>query len=103
MRKLLFISVFVLLFFPKMVEAKTKKVDTELGKAVIKESSFGKDFLKVTCNNGLVIEADWESSTNESGFGYDLIDVRVSEDFDEFTVYLIVRGIIANYLNGEYD
>lgn len=82
--------------------AKTTRVTTGVGKVTIKESSCGTDYIKIKCNNGLVIEADWERDSNTSGFGYDLIDVRVSESYNKMTIYMTVRGCIVKYLNGEY-
>jgi hypothetical protein len=103
MKKTLILLISLIFIFSQISEAKTTRVNLKIGKAVIKEKSFATDYLKITCNNGLVIEVDWESSTNESGFGYDLIDVQVSEDYNKMTIFMTVRNIIVNYLNGEYN
>lgn len=86
----------------KTSEAKTTRVTTGVGEVKIKEG-YGTDYIKIKTNSGLIIEADWESESNISGFGYDLIDVRVSENYNKMAVYMTVRSHIVAYLNGEYN
>ena len=100
MKKIIILIVMLGMF--TIVLAKTTRVTTGVGKVTIKESSWGTDYIKIRCNNGLVIEADWERDSNISGFGYDLIDVRVNENYNKMAVYMTVRGCIVKYLNGEY-
>ena len=91
----------VMLGVNKVSEAKTTRVTTKVGKVKIKEG-YGNDYIQIKTNSGLIIEADWEADSNISGFGYDLIDVRVSQDYNKMAVYMLVRTHIVAYLNGEY-
>lgn len=104
MKKYLFMIVLMttMLGLNEVSEAKTTRVTTNVGKVKIKEG-YGTDYIRIKTNSGLIIEADWESESNISGFGYDLIDVRVSETYNKMAVYTIVRAHILAYLNGEYN
>ena len=54
------------------------------------------------CNNGLTIDADWKrNALNE--FGYDMYEPEVNRDSHKLSVMILARGVIASYLNGEYD
>ncbi len=58
--------------------------------------------IKVECNNGLTIDADWKrNALNE--FGYDIYEPEVNRDSHKLSVMILARGVIASYLNGEYD
>ncbi|MGO2117902.1 MAG: hypothetical protein ACTH29_03080 [Fusobacterium sp.] len=104
MKKYLFMIALVttMLGLNEVSEAKTTRVTTGFGKVKIKEG-YGTDYIRIKTNSGLIIEADWESESNISGFGYDLIDVRVSEDYNKMAIYMVIRSHIVAYLNGEYD
>lgn len=78
-------------------------VETDVGKVRITDKGDdGLSHVTIECNNGLVIDADWKrNSYNE--FGYDVYEPSVSEAYNRFAVMMTVRGVIANYLNGNYD
>lgn len=58
--------------------------------------------IKVECNNGLTIDADWKrNALNE--FGYDIYEPEVNITSNKLSVMILARGVIASYLNGEYD
>ena len=82
---------------------KVTRVSVQAGDAVITDrEDTGLSHLELTCNNGLVINCDWErSSIND--FGYDIYEPSVSRDYNRLAVMLLARGVIANYLNGKYD
>ena len=86
----------------KTSEAKTTRVTTGVGKIKIKEG-YGTDYIKIKINSGIIIEVDWESESNISRFGYGLIDVRVSGNYNKMAVYMTIRTYIVAYLNGEYS
>ena len=84
--------------------AKVIKVEIEAGSATITDRGTDSgeiSHLKLKCNNGLIINADWKRNPYNE-FGYDLYEPTVSEDTNRLAVMLLVRGVIANYLNGYY-
>ena len=82
---------------------KVLNVTVKAGDAVITDrEDDGLSHLKLKCNNGLVIDCDWErNSFNE--FGYDIYEPTVSRDYNRLAVMVLARGVIASYLRGEYD
>jgi hypothetical protein len=85
-------------FGPKVVI-----VNVEAGKATITDREDDDlSHLKMECNNGLVVECDWDRNP-QSEFGYDIYEPTVSEDYNQLAVMILCRGVIAPYLRGEYD
>ena len=90
---------------PKVVPnlAKTKIVEIGAGKATITDKKGnGYSHVKIECNNGLVIDADWQRNSFND-FGYDIYEPTVSMDYNRLAVMATARGVIASYLRGEYD
>jgi hypothetical protein len=83
--------------------AKVTKVEIGAGKATITDrGDDGLSHVKIECNNGLVIDADWERNPY-SDFGYDIYEPTVSETYNRLSIMITARGVIANYLKGEYE
>ena len=81
---------------------KVKKVKLSTGDATITDDVDGMSHIKVECNNGLTIDADWKrNALNE--FGYDIYEPEVNITSDKLSVMILARVVIASYLNGEYD
>ena len=81
---------------------KITEVSIKAGKALITDDEDGVSNIEITCNNGLVIKAEWKrNSSNE--YGYDIYEPEVNQDYNRLAVMIMARGVIANYLNGEYD
>jgi len=81
---------------------KVKTVQLKVGKATITDARSGTSHVRVECNNGLVINADWKrNGANE--FGYDIYEPSVNQDTNRLVVMMTARGVIAAYLRGEYD
>ena len=81
---------------------KVKKVKLSAGDATITDDVDGMSHIKVECNNGLTIDADWKrNALNE--FGYDIYEPEVNITSDKLSVMILARVVIASYLNGEYD
>ena len=81
---------------------KVKKVKLSAGDATITDDVDGMSHIKVECNNGLSIDADWKrNALNE--FGYDIYEPEVNITTDKLSVMILARVVIASYLNGEYD
>ena len=81
---------------------KVKKVEIKAGDVTITDDVDGISHVKVECNNGLTIDADWKRNVlNE--FGYDIYEPKVNKRSNKLTVMLLARSVIASYLNGEYD
>lgn len=81
---------------------KITEVSIEAGEALITDDEDGVSNIKISCNNGLVIKAEWKrNSSNE--YGYDIYEPEVNQDYNRLTVMIMARRVIANYLNGEYD
>jgi hypothetical protein len=81
---------------------KIKKVKLSAGDATITDDVDGMSHIKVECNNGLTIDADWKrNALNE--FGYDIYEPEVNITTDKLSVMILARVVIASYLNGEYD
>ena len=81
---------------------KVKKVKISAGDATITDDLDGISHIKVECNNGLTIDADWKrNALNE--FGYDIYEPEVNITSNKLSVMILARGVIASYLNGEYD
>jgi len=81
---------------------KTKTVQLKIGTATITDTPTATSHVRVTCNNGLVIDADWKRNTGNE-FGYDIYEPSVSRDYNRLAVMMTARGIISAYLRGEYD
>lgn len=81
---------------------KTKTVQLKIGTATITDDPTATSHVRVTCNNGLVIDADWKRNAGNE-FGYDIYEPSVSRDYNRLAVMMTARGIIAAYLRGEYD
>lgn len=83
---------------PKVVE-----FDAKVGHVIITDrEEKGPSHLKIECNNGLVVDADWKRNAG-SEFGYDIYEPEVNKTYNRLAVMLIARGVIANYLNGKYE
>ena len=81
---------------------KVKKVKLSAGDATITDDVDGMSHIKVECNNGLTIDADWKrNALNE--FGYEIYEPEVNITTDKLSVMILARVVIASYLNGEYD
>jgi len=81
---------------------KTKTVQLKIGTATITDDLAGTSHVRVACNNGLVINADWKRNP-VNDFGYDIYEPSVNRDFNRLAVMMTARGVIAAYLRGEYD
>ena len=82
---------------------KVLNVTVKAGDAVITDrEDDGLSHLKLKCNNGLVIDCDWERNSFND-FGYDIYEPTVSRDYNRFAVMVLARSVIASYLRGEYD
>ena len=82
---------------------KVTTVETEIGKVRITDRGDDeRSQVKIECNNGLVIEAEWQRNAYND-FGYDVYEPSVSESYNRLAVMVTVRSAIANYLNGNYD
>ncbi len=83
--------------------AKTKIVQIGAGKATITDKKGnGHSHVKIECNNGLVIDADWKRN-RFNDYGYDIYEPRVNRTTNKLAVMITARGVIASYLRGEYD
>ena len=81
---------------------KVTRVQVKAGDVTITDDEDGVSHVKIECNNGLVIDADWKrNSANE--FGYDIYEPEVSETYNRLAVMMMARGVIAGYLRGEYN
>jgi hypothetical protein len=78
------------------------KVTIEAGDVVITDDQDGVSNVEISCNNGLVIDADWKRNPYNE-FGYDIYEPTVNMDYNKLAVMIMARGVIANYLRGEYD
>ena len=81
---------------------KVKHVSVGAGDVTITDDEDGVSHVKIECNNGLVIDADWERNPYND-FGYDIFEPDVSMDYNRMAIMLTARGVIASYLRGEYD
>jgi len=82
---------------------KVTRATVQAGDAIITDrEDTGLSHLKLTCNNGLVINCDWERNSYND-FGYDIYEPSVSRDYNRLAVMILARGVIANYLKGKYD
>jgi hypothetical protein len=82
---------------------KVTRVTVQAGDAVITDrEDTGLSHLKLTCNNGLVINCDWKRNSYND-FGYDIYEPSISRDYNRLAVMMLARGVIANYLKGKYD
>lgn len=83
--------------------AKTKIVQIGAGKATITDKKgSGYSHVKIECNNGLVIDADWQRNSFND-FGYDIYEPTINRTYNRLAVMTTARGVIASYLRGEYD
>jgi DNA-directed RNA polymerase subunit RPC12/RpoP len=81
---------------------KTKTVQLKVGTATITDDVTGTSHVRVSCNNGLVIDADWKRNPY-TDFGYDIYEPTVNRSYNRLAVMVTARGVIAAYLRGEYD
>ncbi|MFN9912007.1 MAG: hypothetical protein ACK53L_05465, partial [Pirellulaceae bacterium] len=72
------------------------------GTAVFTINRSGPHHLLMNFNSGLVAEADWKENPFND-FGYDIYEPTVSETTNRLSLMIMLRGIIANYLKGEYN
>ena len=79
-----------------------KVVQTTTGKAIFTDNPNSLSHLRLECNNGLIIDADWKRNPL-SDFGYDIYEPTVSETTNRLAVMMAARTHIAAYLRGEYD
>jgi len=80
---------------------KTTRVTITAGDVIIVDDKNGISSVEIQCNDGTIIEADWErNSTNE--FGYNIYEPTVNKTTNRLAVMILARKVIANYLNGEY-
>jgi hypothetical protein len=87
--------------FGSVTGSETKRYVLEAGVATFTINRNGPHHLHVVFNSGLIAEADWkENPLNE--FGYDIYEPQVSQDINKLALMIMLRGIIANYLNGKY-
>ena len=83
---------------PKVLE-----VDVKAGHVTITDrEEKGPSHVKIECNNGLVIDADWERNASDK-FGYDIYEPEVNQTYNRLAVMMTARTVIASYLNGKYD
>jgi hypothetical protein len=83
---------------PKVVE-----VDVKAGHVTITDrEDKGLSHVKVECNNGLIIDADWQRNPS-SDFGYDIFEPDVNQTYNRLVVMMTARTVIASYLKGNYD
>ena len=81
---------------------KVKKVSIKAGDVTITDDVDNVSHVEINCNNGLIVNADWKRNPfNE--YGYDIYEPTVNIDYNRLSVMLLARGVIASYLNGEYD
>ena len=81
---------------------KVTRVQVKAGDVIITDDEDGMSHVKIECNSGLVIDADWKrNSAND--FGYDIYEPEVSETYNRLAVMMMARGVIAGYLRGEYE
>ena len=81
---------------------KIKKVKLSAGDATITDDVDGMSHIKVECNDGLTIDADWQRNALNK-FGYDIYEPEVNITTEKLSVMILARVVIASYLNGEYD
>ena len=84
------------------VTRKEKRVEIGAGDVTIRDDRTGLSHVKIECNSGLVIDADWKRN-RFNDFGYDIYEPSVNMDANRLTVMTLARTVIANYLNGKYD
>jgi len=83
--------------------AKVTKVTVKAGDVTITDrEDDGLSHIKIECNNGLIIEADWERNF-ANDFGYDIYEPEVNMDYNRLAIMITARSVIANYLKGQYD
>ena len=73
-----------------------------MGDVTIRDDRSGISHVKIECNSGLVIDADWKRNSFND-FGYDIYEPTVSRNTNRFAVMTLTRTVIASYLNGKYD
>lgn len=107
-----FVLIVVGFFVVKMVRnvhpgvfdsATVTKVTVKAGDVTITDrEDDGLSHIKIECNNGLIIEADWERNF-ANDFGYDIYEPEVNMDYNRLAIMITARSVIANYLKGQYD
>lgn len=81
---------------------KLTKVTVEAGDVVITDDEDGISNVEISCNNGLIVNADWKRNPSND-YGYDIYEPTVNMDYNRLAVMVIARSVIANYLRGEYE
>jgi Zn-finger nucleic acid-binding protein len=82
--------------------AKVTRVETGVGDVTITDDEDDISHVKIECNNGLEIEADWKRNPYND-FGYDIYEPTVNQNYNRLAVMMTARGAIASYLRGEYN
>ena len=100
-------AILLVAIFPALVLLagcdKVTTVETDIGKVrVTDRGDDERSHVKIECNNGLIIEADWQRNAYND-FGYDVFEPSVSESYNRLAVMVTVRSAIANSLNGNYE
>ena len=80
----------------------TKTVQLKVGTATITDDRSGTSHVRIACNNGLTIDADWKRNPYNE-FGYDIYEPTVDQNYNRLAVMMTARGVIAAYIRGEYD
>ena len=82
--------------------AKQISVTIDAGDVIIIDDTSRVSSVEISCNNGLIIKADWRRDPNTE-LGYSIYEPTVSRTTNHLAVMLLARGVIVDYLNGEYD
>ena len=59
--------------------------------------------LHMRCNNGLIIECQFKRNPLNFDFGYDITEPTVNMSYNKLAVFVTARGVIKNYLDGNYN
>jgi hypothetical protein len=59
--------------------------------------------LYMRCNNGLIIECQFKRNPGNFDFGYDITEPTVNMSYNKLAVFVTARGVIKNYLDGNYN
>jgi hypothetical protein len=89
-------------FWGAVAGSQVKRVQLGAGTAVFTINRSGPHHLQMNFNSGLVANADWKENPFND-FGYDIYEPTVSETTNRLALMIMLRGIIASYLKGEYN
>jgi len=81
---------------------KITRVEAKVGKITITDDEDAVSHVRIDCNNGLQIDADWKRNP-ANNFGYDIYEPTVNRDENRLAVMMSARMVIAAYLRGEYE